>query len=163
MLPRSAPLLEKSNKSGKRIMHVRLLLLLVATILPAPMVSGAELSDVDTGTYEMLRADGSPSGSLYRLSRSGNKWVVNGKLPGKDWKDISCDPGCEYRNSSKREIQSYFPPDWRENNEIACIQNVAQAFCRFTPVNDSSKRGYIFFALVTGKPIPVRTRRLIDH
>ncbi len=128
-----------------------------------PMASAAELSDSDAGTYEVLKEDRTPSGVFYRFTRSSNKWVVYGKLPGKDWKDVSCDPGCDYRNSTKREIQAYFPPDWRESNEIACIQNIAHAFCRFSPVNAPGKRGYIFIALVTGKPVPVMIQRLDER
>ncbi|WP_082016699.1 hypothetical protein [Cupriavidus sp. IDO] len=141
-------------------MSMKHLLLFLVSISLIPISSAGELSDSDAGTYELLKEDRTPSGVLYRFTRSGNKWVVFGKLPAKDWKDVSCDSGCEYRISTKREIQAYFPPDWRESNEIACIQNIALAFCRFSPVNAPGRNGYIFFALVTGKPIPMRTRRL---
>ncbi|ABF11535.1 hypothetical protein Rmet_4673 (plasmid) [Cupriavidus metallidurans CH34] len=139
--------------------RIRLLLLLTFTALH-PLAWAAELSESDAGTYEWLKEDRTPMGVLYRFSRSGNKWVAFGKLPGKDWKAVSCDPGCEYRNSTAKEIQTYFPPSFREHNELACIQNMAQVFCRFTPVNEPRSRGYIFIVLVTGKPLPVRTRRL---
>ena len=120
----------------------------------------AELSDVDAGTYEWLKEDRTPTGVLQKFSRSGGKWVNASKLPGKDWKNVPCDPGCEYRDSSAKEIQAYFPPSFREQYEVACIQNIAQAFCRFIPNNDRRSRGYIFIVLVTGKPFPVRTRRV---
>lgn len=138
---------------------IRLLLLLAFTVLH-PLAWAAELSDVDAGTYEWLKEDRTPTGVLYRFSRSGDKWVGSSKLPGKDWKNVSCDPGCEYRNSTGKEIQTYFPPSFREQNELACIQNIAQVFCRFVPFNEPRSRGYIFIVLVTGKPFPVRTRRL---
>lgn len=138
---------------------IRLLLLLALTALH-PLAWAAELSDRDAGTYEWLKADRTPTGVLYRLSRSGDKWVASGKVPGKDWENVSCDPGCEYRSSTSKEIQTYFPPSFRQQNELACIQNIAHVFCRFVPVNEPRSRGYIFIVLVTGKPFPVRTRRL---
>jgi hypothetical protein len=139
--------------------RIHLLLLLALSALP-PLAGAAELSDPDAGTYEWLKADRTPTGVLYRFSRSGDKWVASGKLPGKDWEKVSCGPGCEYRSSTSKEIQTYFPPSFRQQNELACIQNIAQVFCRFVPLYEPRSRGYIFIVLVTGKPFPVRTRRL---
>nr|WP_315594464.1 hypothetical protein [uncultured Cupriavidus sp.] len=142
--------------------RIRLLLLLAFTTLHS-FAWAAELSDSDAGTYEMLKADRTPTGFLYKFSRSGNKWIAFAKSPGKEWKNMSCDPGCEYRNSTAKDIQTFFPPSFREENELACIQNIAQVFCRFVPVNEPRSRGYVFIILVTGKPIPVRTRRVANE
>lgn len=136
------------------------LLLLLALIAMHSLASGSELSDADAGTYEWLKEDRTPTGVLHRFSRSGGKWVVVSKVPGEDWTNVSCDPGCGFRNSTGKEIQTYFPPSFRAQHDIACIQNIAQAFCRFVPINDPRSRGYIVIALVTGKPFPIRTRRL---
>ncbi|GAB7549679.1 hypothetical protein CS8_093910 [Cupriavidus sp. 8B] len=138
-------------------------LFLIAALSVMPIASAGGLSDSDVGTYEYLGQNHAPSGVLYRLSRSSGKWVASGKLPGKEWKDISCDPGCEYRNSTTKEIQSYFPSDWLANADIACIQNIAQAFCRFSPIKDPGKVGHMVIALVTGKPAPVMVRRVDDR
>lgn len=138
---------------------IRLLLLVALAALPS-LVWSAELSDRDAGTYESLKADRTPSGVLFRLSRSGDKWVASGKLPGKEWETLSCDPGCGYRISTSKEIQTYFPPSFRQANELACIQNIAHVFCRFVPVNEPHSRGYVFVVLVTGKPTLLGARRL---
>ncbi|MGO4303683.1 hypothetical protein [Cupriavidus sp. RAF12] len=139
------------------------LLLLIAITMLMPTASAAELSESDAGTYELLREDRTPSGVFFRFTRSGGKWVAFGKTPGKDWENVSCDPGCLYRNSTEKDIRAFFPPSWRESNEIACIQNIAQVFCRFAPSKTPGERGYVFIVLVTGKPFPVRTRRLIER
>lgn len=124
------------------------------------MASAGGLSDLDAGTYEWLNQNQAPTGVLYRLSRSGGKWVGSGKLPGKGWEDISCDPGCEYRDSAAKEIQTYFPSNWLVSMDIACIQNVAQAFCRYSPSKAPGKLGHVMVVLVTGKPMPVMVRRV---
>nr|WP_082664827.1 hypothetical protein [Burkholderia ambifaria] len=134
--------------------------LFAATLSVSSLAFAGGLSDADAGTYEWLNQKGAPTGVLYRLNRSSGRWVALGKLPGKEWKDISCDRGCEYRDSTTREIQSYFPPDWLANANIACIQNAAQAFCRFGPVKEPGKAGHVIVTLVTGKPVPILVRRV---
>jgi hypothetical protein len=121
----------------------------------------AELSDADTGTYEWLNPKGEPTGVLYRLSRSSEgKWVAEGFIPGQGWKNVGCDVGCEYRNSASDEVQKYFPASWITNADISCIQNVAQAFCRYSGKTDPNRNGHVVIALTSGKPIPVMVRKV---
>jgi hypothetical protein len=124
------------------------------------LATAGELSEQDTGTFVILDHKRAPTNMFYRLSINNGKWVAEGKKPDESWADISCDSGCEYRVSSESEIQSYFPPDWRSNNQFSCIQNMAQAFCRFTTNQDPTKGGYVMIALVTGRPIPIFIRRV---
>lgn len=123
-------------------------------------VSAGEISKQDAGTYVVLDQKRAPTGMFYRLSKDNEKWVAEGRKPGADWINISCDSGCEYRASTEPEIQSYFPADWRANTRISCIQNMAQAFCRYTAKEDKMKGGYVMIALVTGRPIPIFLRRV---
>jgi hypothetical protein len=44
--------------------------------------------------------------------------------------------------------------------DIACIQNMASAFCRLTNKENPSQGGYALVALVTGKPVPMSLQRL---
>ena len=141
-------------------MDKRRVISLIAALTAMPIAFAGGLSDSDAGTYEYLGKNRAPTGVLYRLSHSNGKWEASGKIPGKEWKNISCDAGCEYRNSTAKEIQSYFPPDWLAGVEMACIQNTAQAFCRFSPNQDAGKAGHVVVALVTGKPIPILVRRV---
>lgn len=119
-----------------------------------------ELSEQDAGTYVILDQKRAPTDMFYRLSKVSGKWVAEGKKPGENWANISCDSGCEYRASTESEIQSYFPPDWRANTQISCIQNMAQAFCSYTAKEDQTKRGYVMIALVSGRPVPLFLRRV---
>jgi hypothetical protein len=120
----------------------------------------AEINETDTGTYVILDKDKKPVDMFYRLSKINGKWVMDGKKPGESWKNISCDSGCEYRTTTQSERERYFPADWRKNAHIACIQNVAQAFCRYNSKDDPTKAGYVVMALVTGRPIPMFIKRV---
>jgi|GEM_PF-3158272 len=141
---------------------MRLLFSLVALAFLFPHHSiAAELSNTDTGTYEWLGPKGEPTGVLYKLGRSSDgKWLAEGFIPGQGWKNVSCDFGCEYRNSTPNEIEKYFPANWVANADIACIQNIAQAFCRYSRKTEPNSSGYVIITLVSGKPIPVLVRKV---
>lgn len=122
----------------------------------------SRLGASDVGTYVLLNRKLKPIDMYYRLSRYNGKWVMEGKKPGHGWTNLSCVSGCEYRNSSAAEIHKYFPADWRAHTNIACIQNVAQAFCRYSMKGDPEKKGYVAVTLVTGHPIPIFLRRVLS-
>jgi len=142
----------------------KLLLSSISMFLSITTYAG-EISDFDIATYSLTGKNGQPSGMLMRLTKVNNKWVMEGKENGSNapWKNISCDKGCEYRASTKVEKDTYlslFPNNMQKRFDISCIQNVANAFCRLTKKNDSSKGGYALIALVTKKPVPMSLRRL---
>lgn len=142
----------------------KLLLITVALFLPLTIYAG-EITDFDIATYSLTKKDGRPTGMQMRLSKVNNKWIMEGKEKDSKapWKNISCDTGCEYRASSKIEHKTYlalFPTITQKQFDISCIQNIANAFCRLTKKNDSSKGGYTLIALVTKKPVPMSLRRL---
>ena len=135
-------------------MDKRRVISLIAALTAMPIAFAGGLSDSDAGTYEYREKSCSHRCPLPTLSFKREMGGIR-ENTGKEWKNISCDAGCEYRNSTAKEIQSYFPPDWLAGVEIACIQNTAQAFCRFSPNRDAGKAGHVVVALVTGKPIPI--------
>ena len=120
----------------------------------------ADLVDGDAGVYVILKRDGTEGDLFYRLSKSRNEWHAEGKTSKGEWENISCDQGCQYSSSSQTDIESWFPPDWRANNEIACVSNKANAFCRFSVKGEPDKTGHVMIALVTGKPIPMFFKRV---
>lgn len=137
-------------------------LFLGVVLLSFSAIAG-ELSGQDAGTYVILGPKRIPTEFFYRLSKNGEKWVAEGKRPGeKNWVNISHSLGGEYRVSTESEIQSYFPPDWIANAQISCIQNMAQAFCRYTSKNDSAKTGHVMVALVTKPPIVIFLHRVFS-
>jgi hypothetical protein len=138
--------------------------LCIIFIIPFCALAG-EISDFDVATYSLIGKNGQPSEMQIRLSISNGKWIMEGKEKeiSAQWKNISCDTGCEYRTSTNAEQEVYlasFPEDISSRFDIACIQNIASAFCRYTKKNDASKGGYALIALVTGKPVPISLQRL---
>lgn len=138
--------------------------LLITLVLLVPLIAVAgEISDFDVATYALITKDGQPSGMQIRLSRAHGKWIMEGKESRAPWKIISCDTGCDYRKSTHVEQEAYlssFPADMPKQFDISCIQNEANAFCKLTMKNNTSKGGYVLVALVTEKPIPMSLQRL---
>jgi hypothetical protein len=129
-----------------------------------PTSPDAEINESDYGIYAVFhRRDYLPTGLFFRLSKNDDKWVMEGKAAGDDWKNTTCDNGCEYRTSFDIEVQIYFPTEWMANADIACIQNMAQAFCRITEKKDAAKIGHMLISLIAGMPIPVYIKRFIGH
>lgn len=144
-------------------MRIRMIFALV--LLVPSMVLCNEISEYDVATYSLSGKDGKPSGMQLRLDKSNGKWIVYGKKKESTdpWKNISCDAGCDYRASTMAESMLYlnvFPGEMPKKYEIACIQNMANAFCRLTMKSNPQKGGYALVALVTGKPVPITLQRL---
>ena len=137
-----------------------LLVTLTLLLLGTSAVMAAEITESDTGTFVLLDKDKKATDQFYRLSKADGKWVMEGKEPHGTWKNISCDSGCEYTATPQADLETYFPEDWREHAEIACIQNAAQAFCRYSPKDDPKKTDYVVIARLTDKPVPLFVRRV---
>lgn len=120
----------------------------------------AQLTPRDTGTFVVLDRDFKPTELQYRLSRKGAQWVMEGKKPGAAWERIACARGCDYRDSTTKEVTAYFPPEWSGKMDFACIQNVAQAFCRGRDRADAAKTVFFVVALAAEQPMPLFLRRL---
>jgi hypothetical protein len=125
-------------------------------LAPCYAIAG-EISEFDVATYSLTGREGQPSGIQMRLSRLNGKWVMEGKDgPTAPWKNISCDAGCEYRSSTYSEREAYltsFPGDMPGQFEIACIQNMVNAFCRLTKRDDASKGGAMHLSLWSPKSL----------
>src|SRR6218665_2581480 len=126
--------------------------LTAAAARPAP---APELPAADAGTFVVLDRQQAPTELYYRLSQSSGQWLMEGKQADATWTNISCEAACQYRPSTAADIEALFPPTWRERADLACIQNHAQAFCRYSPKGNAAAANYVVVALVTGKPIPI--------
>ncbi len=60
----------------------RLFVLLIVLILISPFSIAEEISEADSGSYVLLGRDNVPVDMFYRLSKSGDKWVMDGKKAG---------------------------------------------------------------------------------
>jgi hypothetical protein len=136
----------------------RLLLLLSALSLPLCAAS-AELDAADSGIYVVVGRDGQLSALSYRFFLEQGSWRAEGKDGQGPWKSLSCDRGCDYVNATPEQAESYLPSAMRQRFSIACIQNAAQAFCRYAERANPSQGGYVVLALVTDPPTPILVRR----
>ena len=140
-------------------MRLNPLLAVAVAVLAAPLPAFAQLTARDTGSFVVLDRDFKPTELQYRLSRKGAKWVMEGKKPGAPWELVSCQRGCDYRDSTRKEVATYFPPEWSGKMDFACIQSVAQAFCRGVEKADPAKSVYFVVALASEQPFPLFLRR----
>lgn len=141
-------------------MHLTRLVTLALALLAAALPALAQLTPRDTGTFVVLDRDFKPTELQYRLKRNGAKWVMEGKKPGAPWELVSCERGCDYRDSTRKEVNAYFPPEWSGKMDFACIQNVGQAFCRGVEKADAAKTVFFVVALASEKPFPLFLRRI---
>jgi hypothetical protein len=127
-------------------------------------VNANQINEMDTGTYELLTAQGQPIGMKIRLSSKNNKWLMEGKNSSNIWKDLSCGKDCELKESSYDSSLVYlskFPQYISRKSNISCIQNIAAAFCRVVPNNVAKDKWvYGYIALVTGVPVLIPLRRI---
>ena len=140
-------------------MIFRTVALLLALVSFSPFVHAVALSPNDAGVYVVMGRDGQPTSLLYRFSFEAGTWRAEGKDEPGAWRSISCDSGCQYVASDKAQAQAYLPPAMRQTHLLACVQNVAQAFCKYVNKSNPSQGGYVVIALVTNPPTPILLRR----
>jgi hypothetical protein len=142
---------------------MRKLLWVTALILAPALSHSADLTAADAATDALLGQGGRPTGMQIRVTRNQGAWAMDGKTPEGSWKSLACDQGCELRPSTPQEAQTYLaalPPTLQQEAHIACIQNMAGAFCRLMKHSDRTKAAYVYVALVTGRPTPMPMKRL---
>lgn len=67
---------------------LRLWSLIICFLMVLPVISTAsEIDENDFGTYVLINKDHAPTEVFLRLSRVKDKWLVEGKLPGSEWKN----------------------------------------------------------------------------
>jgi hypothetical protein len=140
-------------------MNFRTGALLLALVSFGPSVHAVELSPNDAGVYAVVGRDGQPTSVLYRFSFEAGTWRAEGKDESGAWRSINCDSGCQYVASDKAQSQAYLPPAMRQTYVMVCVQNVAQAFCKYVGKANPSQGGYVVIALVTNPPTPIFLRR----
>jgi hypothetical protein len=136
-----------------------ILLLISATVFAAPL----PISSKDAGTFVVLDKERKPSKLFYRLSLGGSAWKMEGKKASGGWDNISCEKSCQYKPTPSQDAASYLPIAMRQSYDIACIQNIAQAFCRYSLKSNASQGGYVVVALVTGQARPILVQRVANE
>jgi hypothetical protein len=138
---------------------MRYAILFLWFLLVSEPASSAELSASDAGVYVIVGKDGKLVDTFYRLTLTNGAWRAEGREGQGTWKNISCDQGCEYKTSTSLQADAYLPPQMKQGFTMACIQNMAQAFCKYTNKSNSAQSGYVVMALVTSPPTPIPVQR----
>lgn len=121
--------------------------------------NAGEMHSGDAGVFKVLNWDSSTTTSSYRVLRKSEVWSIERKELGGNWKSDVCNSDCDYRVATDTEIKTILSPGWRSDNNISCIINRAQAFCRFDSIGTASQSRYIMVSFVDGNKIPRRLKR----
>lgn len=121
------------------------------------LLFASEFHDSNAGTYLILSSDNkTPTEFFYRLSKVNGKWLAEGKnKEHPEWQDISCQEGCDFKNSSAENIEKYFGADWLKKFDIGCIENKANAICHLKLKENQEKDLYMMVGLSEAKYIKI--------
>lgn len=139
-----------------RIFLVSLLLCFYSGLACADM-----MNQVDAGIFQLLRRDHLPTDIYFRLAHRDNRWVLERKEAGGQWKEMECDNECQIRNATADEINAYFPQQAKSGAEIACQQNNLHAICSVLPAENPKAKKYFLLDLGNGKRQAPLLRQLI--
>lgn len=137
--------------------------LLALAVSGAVMAEGITASDA--GVYDVITIkDNKPvglSGIQMRLYQKNGNWYMDGKddsikdgpAKGKWFPVCSADSKCEFKTSSKRQLNDIFPDLARiqKTDTVGCIQNDVQAICR---LDSKVQEGYVGYMTVALKARP---------
>ena len=123
------------------------------------LASALELSQADAGVYVVLDQNRQPTSLRYRFVNDAGSWRAEGRDGDGAWRSISCEGDCQYKTVEGALALTYLPPAMRQSYTIACVKNVAQAFCKYVDKENPSQGGYVVIALVANPPRPILVRR----
>ena len=127
--------------------------------LSCAAATSADLNASDAGVFVVTGRDSQPTSLSYRFTLERGVWHAEGRDGQGPWKDLSCDRGCEYVIATSAKSETYLPAAMKQRYTMACIENAAQAFCKYADKKNSSHGGYVVMALVTNPPTPILVRR----
>lgn len=135
-------------------------------------VCAAGFGAQDAGVYEIVTVkDNKPaqlSGIQMRLYQQKGHWLMDGKdqnVKGENkdkWINVcGAANGCEFKPSSKKQMQAIFPDlkKMEQTDAVGCIQNKIQAMCRLDSKVNKGYVGYMMVALGGKKPTVMLLQR----
>lgn len=122
--------------------------------------TAAALDASDVGTYAVIHRDGHVTDFTFFVSLSGGAWNLEQKKPDGSWSSVTCERDCILHESNQKDIARFFPASTLAEIAPTCVHNAAFAFCNYTLLSRPNARDYIFIALVTPQPIPLRLKKL---
>ena len=125
----------------------KLFVILVLFIHASIALAASDISELDVATYFTPRQNAEPL--YYRLANVNGKLVFEDKSTGGMLSKLNCIAECDYKKATKAEIDRFFPKNFAEGRDIACIRNVSWAFCRSNPATAPNVDMYALIALFT--------------
>ena len=136
---------------------IRLLWLIVLLGISA---TAAALDTSDVGTYAVIHRDGHVTDFKFFVSFSGDSWNVEQKKPDGSWSNVTCERDCVLHESNQQDIARFFPASALAEIAPSCVHNTAFALCSYTLRSRPERKDYLFIALVTSQPTPLRLKKL---
>lgn len=137
--------------------------LMAALCANAQDKAAANLDQHDAGEYVMLNAQQEPTPMQMRFYRRGKQWMMDGKSDTQDWHPVCRGDGqCRLQASPAakvREWKQVLPRDFQAM-PMACIHNIAFAFCRISKPEDSKQRLYWWIVWQNGQTHALGLNRL---
>lgn len=118
------------------------------------------LDTSDVGTYAVIHRDGHVTDFTFFVSLTEGKWNVEQKTPDGSWSNVTCERDCVLHESNQKDVARFFPASTLTEIAPTCVHNTAFAFCNYSFRSHPETRAYIFIALVTPQPTPLRLKKL---
>lgn len=131
----------------------KLIVSIMALSSLAACAQTSALSNHDAGTYVALDSNHRPTQAFYRMQRCDHGWVMDSKLPHINWRNVNCNNGVSYQESTKEEMAFYFSDAWRSKNTATCVRSRSYAFCRYHPKGKPAKTAHVMLLLFTNGAI----------
>lgn len=135
----------------------------VLAVAAAVQVQAAGLDKFDQGDYVLLNMQQEPTPMQMRFVLQGRQWMMDGKEGNGSWQPVCrADGQCRLQASSTADMKKWrqrLPQEVR-NFPLACINNVALAFCRSSKPDNPDMRLYWWIPLVGGQDVALGLNRL---
>ncbi|UOO92383.1 hypothetical protein [Vitreoscilla stercoraria] len=140
-------------------------------VLSTSAVMAAGFGAQDAGVYELVTLKNNQpaglSGIQMRLTHQNGRWAMDGKdgtLKGaakNQWQNICSTSNCDFQASTGSQLQAIFPQlaQMKKADDIGCIQNQVQAFCRFDSKAQKGYTSYMMVALQSKPPVQMILQR----
>ena len=139
---------------------IRLLCLIVFLDISA---TASVLDTSDVGTHVIIHQGGHVTGFPFFVSLSGDTWNTEQRKPDSSWSNVTCERDCILHASKQLDIARFFPASALADIDPSCMHNTAFAFCNYTLRSHPERKDYIFIALVTSQPTPLRLKKLASN
>lgn len=137
------------------IMNLHKVLLASAALAVAVAAGAAPLDKQDEGDYVLLNLQQEPTPLQMRyLLRADGQWIMDSNTDNQGWQPVCRGDGsCRLQASREADVRQWrrLLPEQIRQYPLACINNVAFAFCRMSKPDNPKQRLYWWISLLEGQ------------